>query len=99
MLLSLIYTIYITQSIVNNGLMDFGSLTSVMALFTEENAVLAGWVHYLAFDLLVGMWMVTQNKALGIHQLLMAPCLFFTFMLGPVGFLMFMGMKTIKNKL
>ena len=78
--------------------MDFGSLASVMALFTEENAVLAGWVHYLAFDLLIGMWMIKQNEKIGIHQILMAPCLFATFMLGPVGFLLFMSMRTFKLK-
>lgn len=95
--LSVVYIFYIVQSILGDGLMDFGSLSSVMELFTKENAVLAGWVHYLAFDLLVGMWMVSQNKELGIHKFLMAPCLFFTFMFGPFGFLIFMAIKTIRN--
>ena len=96
--LTLIYAIYIFQAIQTGGMMDFGSLKSVMALFTEENAVLAGWVHYLAFDLLIGMWMLDQNKELKINQLLMAPCLFLTFMLGPIGFLLFIIIKTVKQK-
>ena len=96
--LSLVYAIYIAFAMQTGGGMDFGSLESVMALFTEENAVLAGWVHYLAFDLLVGMWMLDQNRTLGIHQLLMAPCLFATFMLGPVGFLLFMLIRSFKLK-
>ena len=96
--LAFIYAIYIFQAIQISGMMDFGSLKSVMKLFTEENAVLAGWVHYLAFDLLIGMWMLDQNKELRINQLLMAPCLFLTFMLGPIGFLLFMIIKTTKQK-
>jgi hypothetical protein len=96
-LLALVYAVYIFLAIQIGGGMDFGSLASVMALFTEENAVLAGWVHYLAFDLLVGMWMLDKNKELKIHQLLMAPILFGTFMLGPVGFLAFILIKTIKQ--
>ena len=92
------YAIYIFQAIQISGMMDFGSLTSVITLFTEENAVLAGWIHYLAFDLLVGMWMLDQNKELKINQLVIAPCLFLTFTLGPVGFLLFMIIKTIKQK-
>ena len=96
--LSLIYAVYIIQAIQIGGMMDFGSLQSVMALFTEENAVLAGWVHYLAFDLLVGMWIVNQNKTLNIHPILLAPCLAGTFMFGPVGFLLFMLMRAIKLK-
>ncbi len=98
LVLSLVYAIYIIQAMRIGGGMDFGSLASVMALFTEENAVLAGWVHYLAFDLLVGMWMLDQNKTLKIHQLIMAPCLFGTFMLGPVGFLLFMAIRAFKQK-
>ena len=96
--LSLIYTVYIILALQTGGMMDFGSLSSVMNLFTEEQAVLAGWVHYLAFDLVVGMWMLDQNKELKINSLLMAPCLFGTFMFGPVGFLLFVIFKSFKKK-
>ncbi len=98
LILALVYAVYIFQAFNIGGMMDFGSLKSVMALFTEENAVLAGWVHYLAFDLLIGMWMLDQNKDLKINQFIMAPCLFLTFMLGPVGFLLFMIIKAAKQR-
>ena len=98
LLLSVIYAFYIILAMQSGPPMDFGSMESVMNLFTDENALLAGWVHYLAFDLLVGMWMLEQNRNLKIHQLIMAPCLIGTFMFGPVGFLLFMLVKTIKNK-
>jgi len=97
-LLSVVYVIYIINAMMIGGMMDFGSLSSVMSLFTEENAVLAGWVHYLAFDLLIGMWILNQNEKLGIHHLIIVPCLLGTFMFGPVGFLLFTIIKTIKNK-
>lgn len=98
LILAVIYGIYIAQALYTGGMMDFGSLSSVMELFTQENAVLAGWIHYLAFDLVVGMWMLDQNKKLKIHQLAMAPCLLGTFMFGPIGFLVFMIIKAIKQK-
>ncbi len=97
--LSIVYVVYIVLAMHIGGLMDFGSLASVMELFTEENAVLAGWVHYLAFDLLVGMWILDKNKELGIHQLFMAPILFLTFMFGPVGFLVFMAIKMVRPRI
>jgi hypothetical protein len=61
--LSVIYAVYIAKSLITGGMMDFGSLKSVMQLFTVENAVLAGWVHYLAFDLLsvCGLSIKTKN--------------------------------------
>ncbi len=98
LLLAVVYAIYIVIAMLDGPAMDFGSLESVMTLFTSEEAVLAGWVHYLVFDLLVGMWMLDQNKELKIHQLIMVPCLFLTFMLGPVGFLLFMGIRAAKKR-
>ena len=98
LVLSVIYVIYISMTFQAEGGLDFGSLQSVMALFTKENAVLAGWVHYLAFDLIIGMWMVQKNRNTKLNQLLMAPCLFFTFMAGPLGFLLFTILTSIKSK-
>ncbi|MBT8183746.1 MAG: DUF4281 domain-containing protein [Eudoraea sp.] len=98
LLLSVLYAIYIINTMLSGPAMDFGSLQSVMQLFTFENAVLAGWLHYLAFDLLVGMWMLDQNRTLKIHPIIMAPCLICTFMLGPIGFLLFMGIRAFKKQ-
>ena len=97
-ILSIVYVTYIIQAIQIGGMMDFGSLKSVMALFTEQNAVLAGWVHYLAFDLLIGMWILNQNRTVKIHHLLIIPCLLATFMFGPIGFLLFTIMSAVKLK-
>jgi hypothetical protein len=98
LLLSLVYATYIGISLQGGANFDFGTLDSVMNLFTEKDAVLAGWIHYLAFDLLVGMWMVQKNRTLGIHPVLMAPCLFGTFMFGPVGFLLFSLIRSFKKE-
>jgi len=98
LVLSLLYMIYVIMAIQIGGMMDFGSLAEVMNLFTEEHAVLAGWIHYLAFDLLIGMWMLDQNKEIKLNQLVMATCLLGTFMFGPLGFLIFMGCKSLKKK-
>ena len=73
----------------------FDSLANVMKLFTNEWAVLAGWIHYLAFDLFVGAWEVKDAREVGVHHLLVIPCLFFTFMLGPIGLLMYVAIRSI----
>ena len=65
----------------------FGSLADVMKLFTNEWAVLAGWIHYLAFDLFVGSWEVRDSQEKGVSHVLVIPCLFLTFMFGPIGLL------------
>lgn len=73
----------------------FGSLAEVMKLFTDPWTVLAGWIHYLAFDLFVGSWEVRDSQARGIPHLLVIPCLVLTFLLGPIGFLMYHGLRAV----
>ncbi len=67
----------------------FGSLGEVVALFSQQNAVLAGWVHFLAFDLLVGAWICRTARREGVAFWLVIPCLPLTFLIGPAGFLAF----------
>jgi hypothetical protein len=71
----------------------FGSLAQVKALFTQDRAILAGWVHYLAFDLFIGCWEVLDARDRGINHWLVVPCLFLTFMFGPVGLLLYFGVR------
>ena len=71
----------------------FGSLAEVARLFQSEWLLLAGWVHYLAFDLFIGGWEVRDARRLGIHHLLVVPCLALTFMFGPVGLLLYFGLR------
>ncbi len=65
----------------------FDSLTSVATLLSDPWALLAGWVHYLAFDLFVGAVMAARMDRAGVGRLVQAPILGATFMLGPLGFL------------
>ena len=74
----------------------FGSLEEVRALFGVEALLLAGWVHYLAFDLLAGAIEMKQAKEAGIPHLLMVPVLLLTFFLGPIGLVVFLIVKSIR---
>ena len=76
----------------------FGSLADVMRLFTNEWAALAGWIHYLAFDLLVGVWETKDAQEKGISHWFVIPCLFLTFMLGPIGFLLYCILRFFLSK-
>lgn len=63
----------------------FGSLADVRQLFTSDWVLLAGWVHYLAFDLAVGAYLSARMDRAGIRRLLQAPILVTTFLFGPIG--------------
>lgn len=68
---------------------NFTSLGAVEYLFHSQGAVLAAWIHYLAFDLFVGAWMVQDARRRRILHLAVIPCLIVTFVLGPAGLLVY----------
>ena len=67
----------------------FGTFEKVSLLFSQPQALLAGWVHFLTFDLIVGAWICRTARNVGLHFWLVAPCLPVTFLFGPAGFLLF----------
>lgn len=73
----------------------FGSIAEVQKLFAVPGALVAGWVHYLAFDLFVGTWIAERSAALGLHHLLVLPLLLLTFMFGPAGLLAFVVLRAV----
>ena len=78
----------------------FGSLAEVSLLFQNPRALLAGWIHDLAFDLFVGSWEVRDARRVGVHHLLVVPCLVLTFLFGPVGLLLYFVLRaSLRRKL
>jgi Domain of unknown function (DUF4281) len=67
----------------------FDSLSHVQQLFTAPWAALAGWVHYLAFDLFVGTYIARKVMNDGLPRFILVLLLPLTFMFGPIGFLGF----------
>jgi ABA4-like protein len=72
---------------------SFWSFKGVVSLFKTPRVVLAGWVHYLAFDLMVGLYIVSDAANLGISHWMLLPCLFLTLMFGPAGLLAYFVLK------
>jgi len=71
----------------------FGSITEVRALFANDSALAAGWLHYLAFDLFVGAWISRDGLGRGISAWLILPCLLLTFLFGPTGLLLYLVLR------
>jgi len=67
----------------------FGSLAEVQALFQVPGLLLAGWLHYLAFDLFVGTWIARDAAARRVPAGALLPCLALTFLAGPLGLLLY----------
>ena len=68
----------------------FTTLDDLKRLYetSTDPLVVAGWQHYLAFDLFVGTWIAERMDGLRVHRLAQIPVLAATFMLGPIGLLL-----------
>lgn len=66
----------------------YGSLADVRQLLSTEWMLLAGWVHYLAFDLIIGAWAAARMDRAGVDRLVQGFVLPVIFLFGPLGFVL-----------
>ena len=91
-LLAVIYVGLVAVTL-TQGEGDFSSLADVRALFAHDWGLLAGWTHYLAFDLFVGGWEARDARRRNIPHLLIVPVLILTFLFGPAGLLLYLAVR------
>jgi ABA4-like protein len=91
-LLATLYIAIVAARIGGSG-GGFSSLAAVTTLFADPWLLLAGWIHYLAFDLFVGSWEVGDARTRGMSHALVLPCLALTFLFGPAGWLLYLILR------
>jgi hypothetical protein len=96
----LTYTWLIARAMMGEGAPggSFFTLQGVMTFFTSPVAATAGWIHYLVFDLFIGAWESRDAQRRGIPHLALIPCLIVTFIFGPIGFLLYLTLRTALRK-
>lgn len=77
---------------------EFSSLATIGAALQRPGLLLAAWIHYLAFDFLVGRVVLADSQRRGIPHLLVAPCLVLTLVLGPVGYLTYAAVRLLSRR-
>lgn len=96
--LSLTYAFMFVIGFEPSDFMKFSSLEGIMSLLGNKNAITAGWIHYLAFDLMTGNWIVCNARKLKIKFPYIIPSLLLTFMAGPLGFLIYIFTRWLVKK-
>jgi hypothetical protein len=97
-ILSIVYSWMVFSTFQMDDFKEFSSLKGLMSLFQKEQAVLLGWIHYLAFDLMAGLYILENGQKSNIKHLLLVPCLGFTFIFGPAGLLMYRIIRYVHQK-
>ena len=72
---------------------NFSSLSGVATLFANPWILLARWLPYLTFDLLIGVWEARDAEARGVPRLVLLPCLALTFLFGPAGWVLYLAIR------
>jgi hypothetical protein len=89
--IAVLYVIGIVALISQSGfgfIRAFGTADGVAALMAYPSIAVVAWIHFLAFDQLVGIFIYRDNMHHGYVPIpLQSLILFLTFVLGPVGFL------------
>jgi hypothetical protein len=96
LLFATVYVLLFASKGMGDG--GFDSLAAVRRLFAVPELLLAGWLHYLAFDLFVGSWIAERAGALGVPHLLVLPLLALTFLFGPAGLLAFALLRLVRSR-
>ncbi len=99
LVLACVYVVTLTSALAGGAGGGFGSLAGVAELFRNPMALLAGWIHYLAFDLFIGSWQVRDARRRGLSRWLVSPCLILTFLFGPAGLLLYFGLRRSASEL
>ena len=97
-LFAIVYSYMVFRHFKIDDMAKFGTLAGVMDLFTRPEMVVTGWIHYLAFDLMVGLFITKNARLHGIHHGFVIPCLLLTFMFGPIGLLLYLLVRWIITK-
>jgi len=96
-LMGVAYAVFMIPNLSGVEGAGYGSLSQVSALFSNKALLLAGWIHYLAFDLAVGTYIAMKSDEAGLSRIVQLPLLFLAFMFGPIGFMAFVFIKTMST--
>jgi len=102
--LAVVYAILLP--LIMTGLIDpvgtqegsFSTLAGVMSLLSSKGGATIGWIHYLAFDMFVGIWVARNADSHGISRIMQVPILFFTLMAGPLGLVLYLILRAFAGR-
>ena len=97
LLLAVLYTVLVV-TVWPTAEGGFDTIAQVRTLFANDWLLVAGWVHYLAFDLFIGSWQVRDARKHEIPHLALIPGLILTFLFGPVGLLVYTVIRAWRTR-
>jgi hypothetical protein len=95
---ALVYTYLNASNFSLSNIKNFSSLSGVKIVFSNPYLLTAAWAHFLAMDLMVAVWIKKNSVKLGIAHWKILISLFFTCLLGPFGWVLYLLTRWIVTK-
>ena len=64
-------------------------IESLSGLFTNKSFLIMFWIHFVTINLFTGGWIVRDSQRLGINKILLILPLVITYLIGPLGLLIY----------
>jgi hypothetical protein len=64
-------------------------IESISELMTNESFLMMFWMHFISINLFVGGWMVSDSQKIFMNKILLAIPLIITYLIGPLGLLIY----------
>ena len=75
--------------------MAFSTTEGLSRMFAESTSVLAGWAHFIVFDLWTARYFVLDSGRANIPHLAVVPCILGCMFFGPLGLLTYVTVKKV----
>ena len=75
------------------------TLDTIAAFLGTDHGATAAWAHLLAFDLFVGRWAYLDSRERNLSAWIVSPVLCFVLMVGPLGFLLYLIMAAVNDRI
>ena len=73
-------------------------INNVSELFSNKNFLIMFWIHFISINLFTGGWIVKDSQKLGINKILLILPLIITYLIGPIGILIYWLIRIFHSK-
>ena len=85
----ILYKSYLTGYDFDGNFSLYLGLSELSRLFEEHLYIMIFWTHFIAINLFIGGWIVKDSQNFSINKVLIAVPLIVTYLIGPIGLLLY----------
>ena len=85
----ILYNSYLIGYVFNGNFTLYLGLSELSRLFEDHLYIMIFWTHFIAINLFIGGWIVKDSQKFSINKVLMAVPLIMTYLIGPIGLILY----------